>query len=66
MDGDLGPISPICRSGAPAFFMPLALDVLEAGVLGVMPCAVAAKEAVRASVAAILTMDEGALHTAAR
>ena len=36
MDGDLGPISPICRSGAPAFFMPLALDVLEAGVLGGM------------------------------
>ena len=36
MDGDLGPIFPNCRSVAPAFFMPLALGVLEAGVLGVM------------------------------
>ena len=36
MDGDLGPIFPNCRSVAPAFFMPLALDVLEAGVLGGM------------------------------
>ena len=41
MDGDLGPISPICRSGATAVscsFMLLAHDVLEAGVLGGMLC----------------------------
>ena len=28
--------SPICRSGAPAFFMPLALGALEAGLVGEM------------------------------
>ena len=65
MDGDLGPISPICRSGAPAVSC-CSRTTCSRPACSAACCAVAAKEAARASVAAIIIMDEGELHTAAR
>ena len=65
MDGDLGPISPICRSGHQPFSC-RSRSTCSRPACSAACCAVAAKEAARASVAAILIMDEGELHTAAR
>ena len=36
MDGHLGPIFPICRRGGTSLLMRLALDALEAGLVGIM------------------------------
>ena len=36
MDGHLGPIFPICRRGGTSLLMRLALDALEAGLVGDM------------------------------
>ena len=65
MDGDLGPISPICRIGAPAVSCG-SPSTHSAQVCSAACCTVAAKEAARASVIAILIMDEGELLAAAR
>ena len=61
MDGDLGPISPICRKGTPAVSC-CSRTTCSRPACSAECCVVAA----RASLAAMLIMDEGELHTAAR